>query len=121
MSAGRFTQVNYEYTDGDIGVIRIQPSTLGLTIGGVANTAVAGTPTADRVFVSGSRRIQGRNYCRLVRVSFDDDPPTGYAEFSTISLPLINTAITDAAREAGAVGTYLGAAVRVIGVTPPLN
>lgn len=118
MSAGRFTNVNYQYGDGSIGVIRVQPETLALSIGGVTNAAVAGVRDNSRAFVSGSRRIQGRNYARIVRISFDADPPTGYAAFSTISLPLVNNAITTEAREDGALGTYLGAVVRVVGVSP---
>jgi hypothetical protein len=121
MSAGRFTNVNYQYSNGDIGVIRVQPDTLLLNIGGEVNAVVAGVRNAPRAFVAGSRRVQGRNYARVVRVSFDDSPPTGYAEFSTITLPLVNNAITAEARQPGAVGTYLGSVVRVVGVTPPAN
>lgn len=119
MSAGRFVQENYQYGDGSIGVIRVQPETLNaLTIGGVQNLPVAGARTAPRAFVSGSRRIQGRRFARIVRVEFTATPPTGYAANSTISLPLVNNAIYEEAAQDGAVGTYLGVDVRVVGVSP---
>ncbi len=121
MSEGRFTTINYEYTDGSIGSIKVQPDTLGLQIGSSLNSEVSGARTERRAFISGSRRRQGRNYARLVRIVFTSTPPTGYALNSPITLPLVNTAIYDAASEEGAVGTYLGSQVRVIGVTPKKN
>jgi hypothetical protein len=122
MSAGRFSTVNYQYGDGSLGSIRIQPETAtALVIGGVTNEEVAGTRTARRAFVSLGRRRQGVRLARLVRIVFTATPPTGYAAFSVITLPLINNAIYAAAAVEEQVGTYLGVAIRVVGVTPPLT
>lgn len=119
MSAGAFQDVNYQYSDGTIGVIKIQPETSGtLQIGTASNVPVAGTRTGPRAFVSGSRRRQGLRFARLVRVAWTGAPPTGYDPAGVITLPLITNAIYAAAVQPGATGEYLGQAIRVVGVSP---
>lgn len=120
MSAGAFQVVNYQFSNGDIGSIRIQPETAtALTIGGEANTEVAGVRNVPRrVTVSGGRRRQGLLYSRLVRLTWTGAPPAGYKPASVVTVPLINNAIYAAASVPDATGTYLGAGVRVVGVTP---
>lgn len=122
MSAGAFTRANYQasYNPAAIHPIRVQPETLALsvTVGGstVTNTGSASaltTPTSVRV--GGGRRRRGVN-ARLIRIQFSGTPPTGYKAGSTITLPAINPALLAAPN--GATGTYLGAAIVVIGTTP---
>lgn len=122
MSAGAFTIENYQFGNGGIGSIRVQPETLTLTIGGVENTPVAGVRNVNRrVSVSGGRRRQGLLYARLVRLTWSGDAPVGYRPGATFTLPLVNNAIYAAASVPDATGTYLGNGVRVVGVTPPPN
>jgi hypothetical protein len=49
-------------------------------------------------------------------IRFTGTPPTGYAAGQRINLPLLNTSIKAAGK--GAVGTYLGVAIVVVGVSP---
>lgn len=119
MSAGPFTIVNYQFSNGDIGSVRVQPETLALQIGGEANGEVAGVRNVPRrVTVSGGRRRAGLLYARLVRVTWTAAPPAGYKAGSVVTLPLINNAIYAEASVPDATGTYLGAGIRVVGVSP---
>ncbi len=120
MSAGAFQVVNYQFSNGSLGSIRIQPETqTTLTIGGEANTEVAGARDVPRrVTVSGGRRRAGLLYARLVRLTWTGAAPAGYKAGSTVTVPLINNAIYAAASQPDATGTYLGAGVRVVGVSP---
>ncbi len=119
MSSGAFTIVNYQFSNGDLGSVRVQPETLALTIGGEANSEVAGARNVNRrVSVSGGRRRAGLLYSRLVRITWTGAAPAGYKAGSVVTLPLVNNAIYAAASVPDATGTYLGAGIRVVGVTP---
>jgi hypothetical protein len=115
MSAGVFSRSRYSSDSGSIHPIRVQPETLDLTIGGVANAAPAGAVTAGvpSAKVSGSSRSIGLS-ARLVRIQFTATPPTGYKAGGTITLPWL-LASTFGAISPNAVGTYLGVAIIVLG------
>lgn len=117
MSAGAFQIVGYSADGGTVYPIRVQPETLALSIGGVANAATAtaitaGAPSAN---AGGSRRRNGVN-ARQVRIKFTDTPPAGYLANSTISLPVLTTTAYNAYSR-GQTGTYLGSAVTCVGKT----
>jgi len=117
MSAGAFQIANYASDTGVSYPIRVQPETLALSIGGVANAGsatdpAAGVPSAN---AGGSRRKNGVN-ARQVRIRFTGTPPTGYKADSIISLPVLtSTAYNSYTR--GQTGTYLGGSVICVGKT----
>lgn len=118
MSSGAFTIAKYQAVYGAgtaVHPIQVQPETLNLTIGAVANEEAAGAITSPiSARVSGGRRQVGLN-ADLVRIAFDDDDvPEGYLQGGTIVLPLLTPAIRAVAVR-GAVGLYLGAAILVVG------
>ena len=117
MSAGAFVRTRYELDNGDISPIRVQPETLGLTLSGSTNDAPAGA--VDRVGsvnVSRGARSNGVN-ARMVRVTFTGAPPAGYLANSVIALPWLSQSTFDGLAS-GDAGTYLGAAIELVGKTP---
>ena len=117
MSAGAFVRTRYELENGDISPIRVQPETLALTLSGSTNDAPAGaTDRVGSVNVNAGARSNGVN-ARLVRITFTGAPPAGYLANSTISLPWLS-ATTFADLNPGDTGTYLGAAVELVGKSP---
>lgn len=122
MSAGRFTIATYETNSaelpGQFMPIQVQPETLQLFVGGVAN---AGSTTARnlnlRVNVSGNNRSLGVKP-RTVTVRFTDpgDLPDGYSG-DDLTLPVLTVAASSA-YTTGATGTYLGSPVTVVGSGP---
>jgi hypothetical protein len=118
MSAGNFITSFYASNrTGLVHPIRIQPETLALEIGGVAN-ATPGGPATNPISaqVSQSKRSLGLN-ARTVTIKFPTAAPTGYAVGSTITLPWLNSANFDAISKSDAV-TYLGATGEVVGTKP---
>lgn len=119
MSAGIFTKTQYAGDGGArIYAIRVQPETLALTIGTVANAAPAG-PVTEIVSakVSGGRRTSGLS-ARKVRVEFSGtSAPVGYEASGTITLPILSPTVY-AGINKGATGTYLGSPIVVLGKTP---
>lgn len=127
MSAGAFTTVAYRSTRQPTRVspIKVQPETTGLSVtiagapvinqSGEALTAI-NNPT--RVRVSGSRRRRGMK-AGTIRFKFVDatTAPGNYLQNSVLSLPILNPALNAASD--GATGTYLGAAITVVGETSP--
>lgn len=119
MSAGEFTRTFYELDTGNgggIARIRVQPETLAATIGGSANTAPAGPATVPvSASVSAGNRENGIK-ARSVTLLFTAAAPTGYSG-DPVTIPVMQES-TFAAWTLGATGTYLGAAVEVIGRSP---
>lgn len=110
MSEGAFIQSFYESNKtGLVHPIRIQPSTLALSVGGVANAAPsgpAGNPISAQV--SQGKRSKGLN-ARTVTIKFPTTPPTDYKVGSPITLPWLNgTTDFDTFANGDAV-SYLGA------------
>lgn len=117
MSAGQFESAFYTLNNAGVARMRVQPETKALTVGGVANASAAGPATLPtRARTSGSRRSLGI-HARLVRVKFTGAPPDGYTEDGVIALPWFNPT-TWAAIGEGDTGSYLGAAIEVVGTTP---
>lgn len=115
MSAGPFERSFYELENGEIAKIRVQPETIALTIGGVANAAATGPASVPgSAVVSRGRRAKGIN-ARLVRISFPT-PPSGYKANSPIALPWLAEG-TFADLEVDDTGTYLGQACVLVGKT----
>ena len=118
MSAGIFEIVGYETSDPDLGgvvmPIRVQPETLGLSIGGTANAASAAAIDFPlRVQVSAGNTEYGVKP-RKVTLRFTDqaDLPDGY-KGSDLVVPVMTPAAF-AAYTVGATGTYLSKAVQVV-------
>lgn len=125
MSAGGFINSRYELSAGDeIRVrIRVQPETLSLTVGTIANAAPAGalTPNYPSARVSGSRRSIGINP-RMVRFKFTGEAPVTYkGGESTLSVPVLTPEFYELCVP-GATGTYSvagsTAAIEIVGTTP---
>ena len=120
MSAGAFESSFYTSDDGTIHPIRIQPETRGLTIGGQANSAPSGPADANagQVRVSGGKRTLGLTP-RKIRVRFTGEPPTGYKEGGIQTIAVLVPGHFQAYRKPlYQTGTYLGAAIEVVGSSP---
>lgn len=119
MSAGAFTESVYQSNAGTFHAVQIQPETLGLTIGGVANS-----PTVDPVdspfpaIVSGGRRRRGILHTRTVTIRFTATPPTGYKVGGTLTLPILDPALWNSIDNTNKTGTYLTVACEVVFKTP---
>ena len=116
MSAGTFETAFYE-TSSENGSFklrcRVQPETLAATIGGTANDGVTGPATAPgSATISQGRRSAGVNM-RYVTLKFTGTPPTGYSG-DPVRIPVLDPAVF-AEWTLGRTGTYLGAAVEVVG------
>ena len=110
MSAGRFVISRYERANGDVHPIRIQPETITTW-----NPAPAGGTTSNiRAKVSGGRRQAGL-IARKVALTFGENPPTGYAPFSTIAIPVLTPDAFQALAE-GQTVQYLSTSARVVGL-----
>lgn len=118
MSAGAFTLSLYEDENGVVHPIRVQPETILLTIGGVANTPPAGPADAG---VASAQVSKGRNSigynARLVSIKFPTNPPAGYKADQIIRLPWLRDS-TFGAIQAGQTVTYLESTGVVAGKTP---
>lgn len=118
MSSGTFSRSKYQADNGDIHPVRIQPETaLAVFAPGGPNTAPAAAvdnPTYARV--SGGRRRYGLK-CRSVRIQFQDPAPDGYAPNSTITLPVLTTAVYNAITPGGTV-SYLNSTADIVGKSP---
>jgi hypothetical protein len=115
MSAGEFTRSKYEADNGDIYAIRVQEETLLANVG-AANSAPSGT--IDQTLRARARKNRGAlgMGARTARVRFSGQPPTGYAANSTISIPILTRSVFDQITS-DQTGTYLGAAIIVVGTT----
>ncbi len=119
MSAGSFSRSKYQSAiTANIYGVRVQPETLALQIGSGTNTPPAGDINqSSRASVVGGRRNRGVN-CRKVRFTFADGAtPTGYKVGSVLTLPIMTQSFFDTILP-DQTGSYLGAAIVVIGTTP---
>lgn len=117
MSSGAFQYARYVNDDGDDYRIRVQPETLALVIGGVANAGGTGTgATNGTVRTSQSKRAFGVKP-RTVSFKFTGAIPDGYKGDPISNIPLLQEAIYDAATPL-ATGTYLGSAIEVLSRSP---
>ena len=119
MSAGPFVIRGYQTDKGtDLMPIRVQPETLLLEIGGVANAPPTGT-ISDAY---GSARVGGGKFqnglkARYVRIKFTA-ALAGYKPDAPITLPILNPTVW-AGISKGDTGTYLSTAIIVVGVPQP--
>jgi len=118
MSAGVFSNAFYETSSENGGFVltcRVQPETLAASIGGTANASATGPADAPgSATISQGRRSAGVNM-RYVSLGFTDLPPTGY-KGTPVRIPVLDPA-TFTLWTKGAIGTYLGSAVEVLGRT----
>ena len=113
MSAGKFEVYNYETDAGDVGQIRLQPETIGLTLAGTVNAPAAGAVNLPlRVRARKGTREYGIG-SRSVSLRFTATIPTGYSG-DDVQVPVLTPAAF-ASYNLGSAGTYLGEAVVVIG------
>jgi len=120
MSTGEFVAAKYQNgLNGDIHPIRIQPETLGLTIGQIVNGEPAGAIDSDLRAFSSSRNRRGAVNARKVGLEILTSGPNGYEVGSTIYVPvLIPETLGAFLLPADQEGTYNGATVKVIGSSP---
>jgi hypothetical protein len=116
---GSYVFSGYASTDDPARVypIRVQPETIALVINGISNDAPSGGTTEQvSARVSGRRRTYGCN-ARTVAVQFTGTPPSGYKPGQTIHLPILKPDVfADIVKNQ--TGSYLSAAIRVIGKKP---
>lgn len=122
MSTGPFLKTFYQsnFNANNIHPITVQPETVTLNIGGVANAAPAGPATsALRAFVS-QRKRRGAVNARKIGVEVTDAGDSGLEVGTVLYLPWLNPGTFDSRLfPAGQTGTYRdGAAVRVVGSSP---
>jgi len=115
MSAGNFSDSKYESNSGSIYKIRVQPETLTATIGGTANDAVVSDVDQEvSAKASGGKREIGM-IARTVTLRFTGTPPTNYSG-DDVTIPVVKQTTFDSwTTPADQAGTYLGAAVKVVG------
>ena len=95
--------------------VRVQPETLSLVIASVANAFPTESITEVlRAKVSKTRREYGQGVAKAY-LEFTDALPEGY-DGEPVAVPLLTQAIR-AVAVTDATGSYLGASVRVIGVS----
>jgi len=117
MSSGIFEIGRYINNDGVVFGCRPQPETKALVIATITNAYPLGAVTAPvQARLSGGKRRIGVT-ARTVTVNFTGAPPAGYATGRSLRVPCFAQAIYNAATF-GAVGTYLGAAIAVVGRSP---
>lgn len=123
MSTGDFTRSKYQANDGKIFPVKLQPETIQLTLGGVANTppvgdVLSGLPTVK--VSTGAREFGVRPRGVVIEltatggVGFAD-----YAEGNKYRVTVLTEELWDAAA-AEQVGTYLGIACKVSSKYPEL-
>lgn len=113
MSAGAFVRSKYEasYANNRVHPIRVQPETITLEVGGIANT-----PPADAIsipisaLVSRNRRARGLIVRTVTLQAPATNPPAGYLANGLTTLPCLTEAFFDACAAADDSTTvdYLG-------------
>lgn len=119
MSAGVFEIEFYELDTGNgggVASIRVQPETVAATINGAANAGASG-PATIPLFAKAAKGV--REYgigARSVTLRFTGAPPTGYSG-DDVRIPVLLES-TYASWALNETGSYLGAAVQVVGRSP---
>lgn len=119
MSTGAFVLSRYRsWFTTDIHPVQIQPETLTLTVGAVANNPPAGAvDNPQRVIVSGGRRVGITP--RKLGIRITDGGPNEYLVGSIIYVPWLNDSnFFTVAAQKGAAVTYNGAQGIVVGNSP---
>ena len=117
MSNGPFEDSKYAADDGTVYGIIVQPETLSLTMGGVANTPQTGDRTGSVLArSSGSRRGYGM-FARVGRFRIVTPGSSGLAVGRVITLPLLNGDIYDEFEKPN-TGTYNTATIAAVGRSP---
>jgi len=120
MSAGAFENGRYKTRNGDVFACRVQPETRQLTLGNTFN--VYPTDPVDQPFpikIRVGKRTRGL-IPRTVTVRFTSTPPTGYLPGGLHTIPVFDPDVWDGYTDvANRTGTYLGAAVEMVGQFPP--
>ena len=106
----------YEADDGTVYRIRVQPETLAANIGGTNSSAAGQVDGTGTVRVGGGNRRFGIK-ARAVSVRFTADPPEGYDGGEILRIPILTPDRYDTI-SLGSTGSYLGAAVEVVGKSP---
>jgi len=120
MSEGSFIFATYESDAGTFHNIQVQPETLTLTVGGVANAEAANPVDSDlRAVVSKGRNSVGLN-ARLVRIEVEASGTSDIEVGSILTLPWLTAGnFGDITRPAGQAVTYRdGITGRLSGNTP---
>lgn len=119
MSAGKFEVGRYQLNNGSIAAVRVQPETRGLTIAGSNNDYPAGAATLPGQYalnLGGKRRRPFS--ARSVTLQWVTTAPTGYDPTATVRVAIFTQTVYDAIIRNASVGTYLGLAVRAVGLSP---
>ena len=115
MSAGAFGVARYETDEGNLCNVKIQPETIAAVVNGTTNSIPVGSTNQEASAIVSGGRGNGV-FCRKVRLQFTGTAPTGYQAGGVVVIPwLVRSAW--AAIKKNDTGTYLGAAVRVVGKT----
>ena len=113
-------QASYNTTTAQIHPIKVQPETLLASVGGVTNTAPAGTVTNPiSAEVHKNKRAKGLHPRMVALKAPATAQPTGYAPGGITRIPCLTTAFYTACANAtsATVVTYLGASYTVSYVT----
>lgn len=113
MSAGGFVLSRYEMNNGTVVPIQVQPETVALTNGTVANAATANPVTLS---VRAKARKGNREYgigARNISITFNGALPDGYKAGEILTVPILTEAAWNAYQPGGTV-TYLGETATII-------
>jgi len=119
MSAGKFETGRYQLNNGSIAAVRVQPETRTLAIAGSDNdypVGAANLPGQYALNLGGKRRRPFS--ARSVTLQWVAAAPTGYDPTSTVRVAIFTQNVYDDIVRNASTGTYLGLAVRAVGLSP---
>jgi len=119
MSAGKFESGRYQLNNGQIAAVRVQPETKTLVIDGTDNSYPQGATTLPGQYalnLGGKRRRPFS--ARSVTLQWVAAAPAGYDPTSTVRVAIFLQAVYDDIVRNSSTGTYLGLAVRAVGLSP---
>ena len=117
MSAGEFQSTKYESNSGRIYPAKTQPETLAATLGG-ANAEPAGAVTEEVSAIMSGGKNQLGCIARTATMVWTSAPPTGYDPRGRVTIPIMTPALYNSLVKNVTTGNYLGADVRVVGLSP---